>query len=241
MKYNTRFNPTISGDSLHLGHLYVALVNYYEGIRSGGKFIVRLDDTQEKWNHLLGKEAVSRFSDMYIEQLDKFMYIDKVEKQSEMPSIEEIVGDNPFLEYIPSQMWEYDQIAEWIPYKDLLMYPYTARLTCERVVWDYYEEINWLIRGEDLVTESSFYCFMVDALRLPRMRQTYLPRLKSDDGGQLLKLNVSKSLGNYRLSDLLPKLGVEGIIETLKISCLRNLDHGFIVDNIKSDPMVIQC
>lgn len=242
MKYNTRFNPTISGASLHFGHLYVAMVNHCEAKRSRGKFIVRLDDTQDVWNFRLGIDNVERFSDVYVEQINQFAPIDLIEKQSEMPDMEEIIGENPFLvARIPPPMWEHDQIPDWIPYRDLIMYPYTPRLTCERVVWDYFEEVNWLIRGEDLVTEYSLYNFFVEALRLPRVMQTFLPRLRSDDGGQLLKLNVSKSLGNYRLDDLLPKLGIGGIYELLCNSCLINPEEGFFVENVKENPMVVSC
>ena len=60
MKYNTRFNPSISG-ALHIGHLYMALVNEMEAHRTGGKFIVRVDDTQDIWNHWIKKDERDKY------------------------------------------------------------------------------------------------------------------------------------------------------------------------------------
>jgi len=40
---NTRFRPTPTGD-LHLGHAYVATMNYYWAARSGGEFVLIVDD-----------------------------------------------------------------------------------------------------------------------------------------------------------------------------------------------------
>lgn len=239
MKYNTRFNPTVSGASLHCGHLYVALVNANEAHRSGGKFIVRIDDTQSRWNHAIGKKLVDQFAKSYIEQLSKFMTIDKYECQSNLPSIEECLGDNPFLKYVPSEMWEYDQLPEWVMDKEMQMYPYTARLTMERVAWDFWDGVNWLIRGEDLVSEFALYTFFVDMAKVPRMRHTYLPKLRASDRKELLHLNVSKTMGSYRLEKQIDKFGVDGTIDLLKQSCLIDYDKDFYVDNIKWNPTVV--
>ena len=67
MKYNTRFNPTVSG-SLHVGHLYMALVNEVEAHRSGGKFYIRVDDTQDCWVVRLGKKQIDKYYLEYREQ-----------------------------------------------------------------------------------------------------------------------------------------------------------------------------
>ena len=238
MKYNTRFNPTVSGASLHLGHLYLVLVNACEAHRSGGKFIIRIEDTQPDWKLLLGEDKVREYSDKYIQQISEFAVIDGVDKQSEMPSVNSIFGDVPFMKYVPDRMWYYDQTFEWIPNPDTMMFPYTPYLTFERVVYDYYEKVNWIIRGEDLITEGSLYDFFVDVLRIPRMRQTYLPKLKKESR-DLLALNVSKTLGTYRLDQQIDRMGSHKILQYLKQSCLKNPDEDFYVDNVKCNPTII--
>jgi len=79
----------------------------------------------------------------------------------------------------------YDLVCEWIPDRDMMMYPYTTHFTFEKVVWDYYEGVNWIIRGEDLVTEAAFYHFFADLFGFPWVLQTYLPRLRANNREEL--------------------------------------------------------
>jgi hypothetical protein len=120
-----------------------------------------------------------------------------------------------------------------------LMFPYTPNLTFERVVYDYYEKVNWLILGEDLITESSLYNFFIDMLRIPRLRQTYLPKLRQENKEDLLPLNVSKTLGSYRLDKQVSLFGLDGVIDLLEQSCLIDPDKDFYVDNVKWNPTVV--
>jgi len=240
MKYNTRFNPTVSGASLHCGHLYLALVNANEAHSSGGHFVLRIDDTQSIWNYKLGAKLVDQFAEFYREQLSRFMTIDKYVRQSNMPKIEEIIGWNTsLLKDVPPEMWDYDQVPEWIPDRGMVMYPYTARLTLERVIWDYYDGVNWLIRGEDLVSEFALYTFFVDVIRIPRMRHTYIPKLRAENRAEILHLNVSKTLGSYRIEKQIDKFGIDGTLDFLKKSCLIDYDKDFYVDNIKWNPTIV--
>lgn len=234
MKYNTRFNPTVSGDSLHLGHLYVALVNATEAHNSGGKFIVRIDNTQDEWMYRLGKQFISIYSDRYIEQISLFMKIDRVELQSNMPFRRQIANCEQVPDWVLRPIQLYDQYPEWLADPELVMYPYTPVFTLDKVLWDYYDGINWLIRGEDLLTEYSLYTYFLDLIGLPRVKQTYLPRLKTDNGSELSP--ISKNFGNYKLTDQVDILGVKGVIDLLKKSCLKDSSKDFTVDNIKCAP-----
>jgi hypothetical protein len=217
--YNTRFCPTVSGNDLHVGHLYTALVNEREAHHSGGKFIVRIDDTQEYWIQKFGRKLVDQFITEYRNELDKFLSIDTWELQSSMPKPEQIYNLSPYpylLELKPR--WIHDQLVEWLPDPDMVMYPYTARYTLEKVIWDVYENVNWLIRGEDLVTETSLYDFFVDILGLPRMRHTIIPRLRAENRQELMVMGISKSMGKYRLSKQLDKFGASQTLDFLKQS-----------------------
>ena len=68
-----RFNPTANGDAslgiLHLGHLCNVLVNRHMAELTSGRFIVRFDDTQERWIRLLGKNAMANNARKIIEEL----------------------------------------------------------------------------------------------------------------------------------------------------------------------------
>lgn len=240
MIYNTRFNPTVSGNDLHCGHLYTALVNEREAHRSGGKFIVRIDDTQEYWVHEFGRKLVNQFADNYEQELRRFMVIDTCEMQSNLPMAETIMdlSPYPYLKELKSK-WLHDQTPEWLPDPDMVMYPYTAKYTLEKVIWDMYERVNWLIRGEDLVTETSLYDYFVDVLGVPRMRHTFIPRLRANFREELMPIGISKSMGKYRVSKQLDKFGVTQTLDFLKSSCLKDPKGEFDLENIKWNPTIV--
>ncbi len=122
MKTITRFNPTPTGEELHVGHLYMALVNATEAHHSGGSFKIRIDDTQEYWLYMVGKDGTRRLANKYCEQLSEFMVIDKIDFQSEMPTIRQIMGDVPIFDFIPKQKWGYESIASWGLDPNMAMY-----------------------------------------------------------------------------------------------------------------------
>lgn len=238
MKITTRFNPTPTG-KLHVGHLYMALVNAVEAHLDGGTFIVRIDDTQDYWLYETGEKETRRLGEEYIEQIGLFTTIDRYEFQSKMPSIRRIMGDNKLLDEIPKQKWGYESICDWIGDPRMLMYPCAPPLTLEKVVWDFYDGIFWLIRGEDLLTEACLYNWFCIALELPIIRQTYLPRLRAGNRDQLGSTYLSKTFKNYRLQDQIDKFGVDGTLYYLRQSCLIDPDDDFIVRNIKWNPIVV--
>lgn len=245
MKWNTRFNPTITGSELHVGHLYTALVNEREAHRSGGRFIIRIDDTQEYWSDKMGEQSES-IGEKYVSQLSQFMVVDGVDWQSKMPSPHSLIGkhqqyiyDTIFTNLRKEQM-VYDLVCDWVEDQDLLMYPYAPNFTFEKVAWDFYEGINWIIRGEDLVTEASMYHFFCEIFGFPRVVQTYLPRLRSTDRLQLRNTSpISKQRGNYQLSRQIEILGVDGVLDLLKQSCLIDPDKDFYVENVKWNPTIV--
>jgi len=244
MRWNTRFCPTITSE-LHVGHLYTALVNERESHRSGGRFYIRIDDTQEYWRSKIGS-ASEIIGKRYISQIEMFMDIDKVEWQSQMPDPKILVGKhqdyiyNTIFKNVEKEQMVYTQICDWIPDQDMQMYPYTSKFTFEKVVWDFYEGINWMIRGEDLVSEATFYAFFCSLFGLPWVMQTYLPRLRAKGRKELRNTApISKRCGNYQLSKQIEKLDVDGVIKNLKQSCLINPDGDFFLENIKWNPTIV--
>ena len=133
MKHNTRFNPTACGD-LHMGHLYMALVNATEAKRTGGLFSVRIDDTQKYWVHRLGRKLTDQYTDNFREQLSRFMVIDDWRVQSTMPSMREIRGEHELFTKFPEQRWVYAKEVDIISDPTMAVYPYTPYFTLEKVV-----------------------------------------------------------------------------------------------------------
>ena len=66
---NTRFNPTTNGTG-HLGHAYIAILNYHAAKSSGGEFIVRFDDDQEWWVERLGRAKMAEYAEAWNEDLE---------------------------------------------------------------------------------------------------------------------------------------------------------------------------
>jgi glutamyl/glutaminyl-tRNA synthetase len=245
MKWNTRFCPTITAPELHVGHLYTALVNEREAHRSGGRFSIRIDDTQLYWISMFG-DQFEVIGNKYISQIEQFMQIDGVSWQSKMPNPASIIGKHQKFLYDmifslarPERM-VYDLSCEWITDRDLFPYPYAMNFTFEKVVWDFYEGINWMIRGEDLIIETSLYHFFTDLFGFPWVLQSYLPRLKSvKREGLRNTAPVSKKRGNYRLGKQIELFGRDGVIDLLKQSCLIDINGDFYIENIKWNPTIV--
>lgn len=234
-KWITRFNPTISGP-LHVGHLYVALVNATEAHNSGGEFILRIDDNQDYWRMRLGDKLIEQLTKSYADDLSMFMKIDLVERQSEMPSMETIAPLKEISKWATKPTFIHDQNAELVYDPEILPYPYAPLFTLEKVLWDFWENVNWLIRGDDILPEFSLYCHYIDLIGLRRVRQTFLPRLKGEKDELR---DVSKTFGSYRIRDQVDRLGVDKTLEYLKQSCLIDPKGEFEVTNVKCDPVIV--
>jgi len=244
-KYNTRFNPTITGP-LHVGHLYMALVNETEAHLSGGNFIVRVDD-QNKYHVIsLGKKLIDQLFNEYQDQISRFMKVDIWHRESQMPRPEEVIGNHPILDMITQDgLWTVSDViwkeeGSWV-------WPYSPYATFEKVVFDFWEGITLLIRGEDLITETNLYEFYERQVGLLRPRHVYLPRLLAEpdvEVGHNLEMvdslsNVSKTLGTYALKKQIDKFGVDETMNLLRQSCLIDEDGDFVVENIKRIPIVV--
>ena len=180
MKYNTRFNPTISGP-LHIGHLYMVLVNAAEAHRTGGKFTIRIDDTQPYWNHWIKEDQRNKYYEDYQEQLNQFEEIDVWERQSQMLIPEEIIGEHPLLKKYSRFVWMETSNIEWRTAINQKIMPYCPNHTLEKVVWDFWEDVNLLI------SQSQQKC--------ARIRQRFIS-LSS------IALHICKHTGRFRTPGL---------------------------------------
>jgi len=214
------------------------LVNEAEAHRSGGKFVVRIDDTHPYWCHLISKGRRDQYYEEYQEQLNPFVKVDAWQRQSWMPTLQEIIGNNPFLENLRPPIWGDTVTIEWKTDESQKIQQCDRHLTMQRVIWDFYEGINLLIRGDDLITEAHFYEYWGSELQLPKIRQIYIPRLMAQNQKDEIRDTVSKSGGKFVLGTQIDKFGIEETMYWLRLSCLIDVDEGFFVENIKWNPVV---
>lgn len=231
--YHTRINPTTNG-KFHLGHIYMALVNFYEADRSGGSFTLRFDDDQRIWGIRNGTHDDSIKRSME-KNLARFGIVCSTKSQraykEEATRILTDLNGGPFNKFI--DMVYADNSPEVLG-DDIVYYPYHPYLTAYKVVFDFMDQVNLLIRGIDLITESSLYQHFCESFNLPCPTQIYLPRLLDYDG-----LELSKSNGSKEVEDLLEEKGDAWIERFLKESCLRDVNGGWYVGNIQDKPRMV--
>jgi glutamyl/glutaminyl-tRNA synthetase len=227
--HNTRLNPTNDG-GLHYGHVFLALINEAEAHRTGGKFYVRFDDNQLIWQLRLATVEARLYKEKQVHELEWCeIPVDTFESNDDMmpdvirwmnalgliPNVSETIRDHGF---------------EWIGNK-MEPYPYLPICTAEKVVMDFMEDIDLLIRGEDLITEASLYKYYCDLCGWEAPRQVYLPRLILS-GKEMSKTNGIGSLEEYidgggtpgKLRDMLAK------------ACLIDPKGEWLIENVKDRP-----
>lgn len=225
---NTRFNPTSNGN-LHLGHIYVALVNYTVAKQSGGTFTLRFDDNQEIWNIRTGRQQAicdQMLTDLSVFGMEPDEVISQLNSESAMHNVVMHLNGGK-LEH-PAMVWS--DASPDVVGNDIVYCAYNYILTAEKVAYDFMSETNCLIRGEDLITESLLYAHICEKWRLPQPRQIYLPRLLNCDLAE-----ISKSKGFPAVMDM----SVNEARSLLAKSCLINAAGEWIPENIKSSPRLV--
>jgi hypothetical protein len=96
------------------------------------------------------------------------------------------------------------------------------------------DNINLLIRGDDLITEFSLYCEWREKLGQPQFLHAYIPRLdlESNRGVQ----QISKTFGGYKIGDMVNIYTIPGVLEMLKEGCLIDPTGEFDLNNLKANP-----
>lgn len=235
-KKNTRFNPTANG-SLHLGHIWMALINEQVAHASLGKFYVRFGDNQLDWILKLGKNQIESNCIQILEDLNWFrINIDGISYESKNANIidqiqNHIIPKEITLNVEDSQ--DYNGLKYILPLSTY-QYPFVPNITLHKVIEDKLLEINYLIRGDDLSSEYALYEYFRGKCGWSNINHWYLPRLKVMETEE-----ISKTKGNFIIKDL-RKQGytAEQLIESLKKSTLVDPDLGFIPNNISPHPMI---
>ena len=229
---NTRFNPTANGP-LHLGHLYLALLNYHAAKRMSGWFIVRFDDDQPYWLKRLGPLVVQGYCAAMRDDLEwAGVPADKYTHEStERPRNEA---------YLTGHLAGLTHRQDPFPTPEIRAcdrpYPYVPYLTAVKVVQDYRENCTLLIRGEDLVTEYGLYMHFCDVLGIKPPAFQYVPKL-THRGADLA--DVSKARGNFKIEEY-RKTGwrPEEVVGLLAESCLVDKTGPWSFENVKQQPAI---
>lgn len=226
----TRFNPTCNG-TLHLGHLYMALVNRAEGDR----FILRLDDTSPHMRDAYGAKMLRRYGEMIAQELQDFGCIP-----------DEVVFQSEVIEQVRTQIhvnWDHSLIMSaprtavfvgtTIPYQS-----YVPLITLEKVLMDYQSGVTDLIRGIEIISEYALYQYFWERyIQDSFIHHVYLPRLMHADGSEMV--SISKTTGNFRLSILRRKYPILKILNLLAKACLIDPSLPWKVENVKPAPMLL--
>ena len=232
---NTRFNPTCNG-RLHLGHLYLVLLNYDAARSTGGRFIVRFDDDQLYWVNKLGRRAMEEFSATVFDDLE-WMGIDVdlySSEAAERKANEGWLNDRlPLLEHGEDLGFPMPQIKTCDR-----PYPYVPYLTAVKVAQDHREGCDLVIRGDDLVTEFSLYFYFCRILEITPPAFQYVPKLTRS--GEDLS-DVSKTSGDLKVADFRNRGWTPAqVVELLAESCLVDPAVGWRYDNVRLQPAIAE-
>lgn len=242
---NTRFNPTVNGP-LHAGHLYLILLNHHAARSSGGKFVLRFDDDQPYWDQFCSPAKVAEYTDGIRRDLEwlglepDFYSSERDSREVNENWVRTNVSNSDFI----FQDREYMGIR-WQPTvkTNSRPYPYTPYLTAVKVAQDFREGIDLLIRGEDLVTEVSLYCYFCEVAGIPRPGFQYVPRMMRSlvpYGSILTDLaEVSKTVGGYAIEEYRRRGWSPGSLVTMvAASALEEPCSGWTFENVKKQPIL---
>lgn len=225
----TRLNPSINGP-LHLGHIYMAMVNEAFAKEHGGHFVVRWDDTHPFRIRSMGKERTAKILqgqryDMdwlefepheYIKQSDLIEEVSDILRASGI-RIQELRATNVTVPMLT---------GSYVP-----LYPLCAMITAEKVIMDYMAGVTHLIRGVDLLSEFGLYQYFCEHFGMPWPKHIYLPRLRWH-GGDMSKTMGSKTVAEVRGNGYTPQEARNMVAG----ACLRHTDHGWALGNLKETP-----
>jgi glutamyl/glutaminyl-tRNA synthetase len=242
----TRFCPTANGD-LHVGHAYLALLNYHAAKSTGGKFIVRFDDAQRYWLEKYGKEGTECFCKAMAADLGWLgMEADVYSWESrDREANEDFMLDHSICGHIDC-LEHGEDIGFPTPAIKTCdrAYPYVPYLTATKVAQDAREGVDLVIRGTDLVTEYALYCYFCKLMDLPIPVHQYVPKLMRSvvpyGKGALVDLSdLSKHDGGFKIKDYRnahwePK----AVIAMLAESCLQNPARQWKYENVKLTPIL---
>lgn len=241
----TRFCPTANGD-LHVGHLYMIYVNEAEAHANGGKFTVRFDDNQEVYDYGVSwtgrRMTLDEIDETKTSMIDDILWAGvQVDGWSSQRDREERV--NEFLLHVNKGPLPVRKVytsqtnpeCHWTGFDT--PYPYVPWLTAEKVLYDYLDGCNLIIRGEDLLDEWSLYTYFADVWGLPVPRQAFLKRLVLEGGEELLDISKTRGVGTIHQYRVGHGWSPEKLKMMLAEACLIDPNGPWLISNCKVQPI----
>lgn len=222
-----------------MGHIATLLMNEQFAHSVGGKFYVRFDDISYNSRKSGRYVAVMEWQKLDIEWLG--IPVDEWQKDSdyEMDALS-ILNSNkfPLLEEDETAGYDLPQFIR-LGYT-FIMYPFAPRQTAIRAITDYRFQITHLLRGDDFMTEFSYYHFVMSWMK-QNVNDTYkmpkficLPRLESSKG-DISKTNGGFTLAEFRANGYSP----DDVKDMLAKACLCNPANGWEISNLKRNPVLV--
>ncbi len=223
-----RFAPSPTG-TLHVGSARTALFNYVFAKKLGGKFVLRIEDTDQErskkeyednileglaWLGISHDELYrqSERGDVYKKHLEKLVesgaaYISKEEAKAEGKSAEVIRFKNPnkeitFTDIIRGDItFDTTELGDFVIAKNMDRPLYHLAV----VVDDFEMGITHVIRGEDGISNTPRQMLIQDAIGAPRPQYAHLPLILGEDRSKLSKRHGAVSVTEFREQGYLPE------------------------------------
>ncbi|MBU0723040.1 glutamate--tRNA ligase [Patescibacteria group bacterium] len=224
----TRFAPSPTG-SLHVGGARTALFNFLYARGQGGKFILRIEDTDKerskkefeqdiltgmKWlglsyDEIYKQSERTEIYKLYIQKLidKKHAYISKEEAKKESDKNEVIRFKNPngvivFADKIRGEVtFNTTELGDFVIAKDLETPLYHLAV----VIDDFEMGITHIIRGEDHISNTPRQILIQEALGAPRPIYAHIPLILAPDRTKLSKRRGAIPMNEYGKMGYLPQ------------------------------------
>lgn len=218
-----RFAPSPTG-YLHIGGGRTALFNWLYAQAKGGKFILRIEDTDQlrskkeyldeildslswlgfNWDEIYYQSQ--RF-DLYREYANKLLtegkaYTEKTEGKGEAIIFKVIPQKIKVKDLIRGEI-EFD--SETIKDQVLIKSDGTPTYNFACVVDDALMEINHVIRGDDHISNTPKQVMLYEALGFKLPNFAHLPLILGTEGGRLSKRTGATAISDYRKMGYLPE------------------------------------
>lgn len=225
----TRFPPSPTGP-LHVGNVRTALFDYYFARQQGGKFIVRVEDTDKARSKKEYEESMlvclkwlginkdndeilhqSERTEVYKKYLNKLIADGKafISQETEGENKEVVRFKNPnikvtFNDLIRGEVtFDTTELGDFIIARNINEPVYHLAV----VVDDFEQGVTHVIRGEDHISNTPRHILIQEAIGAPRPFYAHLPLVLATDKSKLSKRKHGEmvSLDYYRSQGYLPE------------------------------------
>jgi len=228
-KIVTRFAPSPTG-LLHSGNYRTAIFSYLYARKNGGKFILRIEDTdRERSKKEYEENIIESLNWLGLEYDELFRQSDRITEHTK--ALEKLIAEGKAYvareeakdgSGVIKEIVRFKNPGTVVSFNDLLRGTITIDTTDLKdfviakniheplfhlavVVDDAQMGITHIIRGEDHIANTPRQLLLYDALGYPRPEYVHLPLILSPDRTKLSKRKGARALTEYRDEGYLPE------------------------------------